>query len=134
MRIRTVKPEFWAHPITGRWRGELQALAIGLLNLADDEGFFRADPMLVRAALRPFDDSSKNVLGMIQELSRALWIEVREHQKHGPVAVVCHFSVHQRIDKPQASKLRHLFDESAFVERSKSLPGTLLEGSRLDQV
>jgi len=43
-----VKPEFWTHPVLGRQAPEVQLLALGLLNLADDEGYFLADSGLVR--------------------------------------------------------------------------------------
>ena len=43
MRIRTLKPEFWSHPVISRQSDAAKLLAIGLLNYADDEGYFYAD-------------------------------------------------------------------------------------------
>lgn len=65
MRIRTLKPEFWAHETLSRLPHFTRLMAIGLLNLADDEGYFYANPILIRAALFPFVDDS----GTIRERS-----------------------------------------------------------------
>lgn len=42
-RIRSVKPEFWGHPVMSKQIHAVRLLAIALLNFADDEGFFFAD-------------------------------------------------------------------------------------------
>lgn len=110
MRIRTVKPEFWSHPVIGRLPGETQAIAIGLLNMADDEGFLLADPVAIKSALRPFDDSSTIVRRCVDELSRAGWIVVRTHHSHGPIGCIPNFAAHQRIDRPKTSKLKKYYD------------------------
>jgi hypothetical protein len=113
MRIRTVKPDFWTHPVSGRWRGELQAFAISLLNAADDEGYFYADPVAVRSAVRPFDEDSTNVRRLLVELSSQEWIEVRNHPRRGAVGRVRNFDKHQRIDRPKPSEIGPYFNESS---------------------
>lgn len=80
-------------------------LAIGLLNYADDEGFFQADARLVRAALRPLDEDSSIVTAALDELTRAEWIKVENHANFGPIGCVLTFRMHQRISKPYPSRL-----------------------------
>jgi hypothetical protein len=123
MRIRTVKPEFWTHPIMSRLPYDSRLLAIALLNLADDHGYFEADTDYIRGAVL-FREQSKNVLRMIQELSCAGWIELSGSAER-PIGRVANFSKHQRVDKPQTSKLQQYWD-------SKNDLGTILEESKND--
>jgi hypothetical protein len=125
VRIRTIKPEFWTHPILSRLSHEARLAAIGLLNIADDDGFFLADAALIRSALWPFDEDSTNARRALDALSKAGYIEIRESSTHGPIGSVLNFSKHQRIDRPTASKLagyfnssnpRRVLDESSLLE------------------
>ena len=106
MRIRTVKPNFWSHPVMARQLEEVQLLALALLNYSDDEGYFFADPPLVRSALRPFDDESTKVRGILEQLEKCQWIEVCDHHSHGRIGRVVNFSKHQKIDRPKASAIK----------------------------
>jgi hypothetical protein len=119
-RIRTIKPEFWSHPVTGRLDDASKSMAIALLNLADDEGYFYADAASVRSFARPFDDDSKTTLGCLQRLMEIEWIEVRRHSSHGDIGRVVNFTEHQRVDKPKTSSIKAYFiqDESKTIPRS----------------
>lgn len=108
MRIRTIKPEFWSHPIMGRQSDQVKIMAIGLLNFADDEGYFYADPSLVRSALRPFDDDSTIARACLEKLSEIGYITVVESSKHGPIGQIVSFLDHQRIDRPNKSTIKEL--------------------------
>ena len=112
MRIRTVKPEFWSHPVMGKLKDTTKLLAIGLLNYADDEGYFYADPSLIRSALRPFDDESTMIRRSIDELSRTGYLALCEHPTHGALGVIVAFAKHQRIDRPKASIIKPLYDST----------------------
>ena len=102
----------------GRMDGQAQALALGLLNLSDDEGYFQADASVVRSALRPFDDESTTTRRCLDELSRVGWIEVRKHATHGPIGRVVNFEKHQRIDRPKDSNLKQYWDDGGFDDES----------------
>lgn len=128
MRIRTLKPEFWAHPVMSRQTDAAKLLAIGLLNYADDEGFFYADAPMVRAAIRPLDDDSTIVRRSLDELSRIGYIEVREHATHGTIGKIVAFTEHQRVDRPKASKIKGLWD-SSIVRRSIVDQSSLEQGT-----
>ena len=85
-------------------------LAIGLLNYADDEGFFFADPKLVRNALRPFDDDSGMTTVSLRELSQIGYISLRDHSTHGAIGKVESFAQHQVINKAKPSIIKELHE------------------------
>lgn len=124
-RIRTIKPEFWSHPVLGRMSDTARLLAVALLNLADDEGYFLADAALVRNFARPYDSDSGSTTVALRELSSAGYIQVREHATHGAIGVIPNFRKHQQINKPTKSKLVQYFEES-----SGSAPVVLPSDSR----
>lgn len=126
MRIRTIKPEFWKHPIIARLPDDTKLMAIGLLNLADDEGYFHAVPQIIRAEIFPFSDSSVRVHGMITELSDADYVEVRNHPKQGEIGHIINFLEHQVVNRPRPSKLLKYFTESKSVTDH----GSITEPSR----
>lgn len=116
MRIRTVKPEFWAHPVMSRLPYDTRILALGLLNLADDEGYFDADPDYIRGAVL-FREDSSNVRRMLDELSRSQWITLCGTRER-PIGRVVNFRKHQRVDRPQPSRLKqYALDESSTNDR-----------------
>lgn len=126
MRIRTIKPEFWLHEGLCRCSEFTRLLAIALLNWADDEGYFLAHPNLIKGSLFPFVDDSKNVPGSLQELSRVGWIELGQDDQQRSVGRILNFSKHQRVDKPQASKIKA---SSTFQDQSKIVPRIILDDS-----
>ncbi len=128
-RIRTIKPEFWTHPVMARLDPHVRLLALALLNHADDHGYFMASPPIVQAACSPFTEDSVRVHGWLTELSRVGWIEVRNHPTHGPIGRVVNFSTHQRVNRPSDSKVKAYW----FIEDSVNAHGGFSEGSLLEQ-
>lgn len=118
MRIRTIKPEFWSHPVMTKLPYDTRILALGLLNLADDEGYFDADPDYIRGAVL-FREDSTNVRRMLDELSRSGWITLSGTDER-PIGQVCTFRKHQRVDRPQPSRLKQyaLAEDSSNVRRA----------------
>ena len=129
MRIRTVKPEFWSHPVLSREPDSVRLAALGVLNMADDEGYFLADPALVRSSLWPLTESSVSTHGALTRLSQLGWIEVRKHCTHGMIGMVVNFRKHQVINRPTPSKLKTYF----LTESSVSTHGALTESSLPEQ-
>ena len=127
MRIRTVKPEFWVHPVMSRLAYDTRILALGLLNLADDEGYFDADPDYIRGAVL-FREDSSNVRRMLDELSRSEWIDLCGSPDR-PIGRVTNFRKHQRVDRPQPSRLK----QYALVESSTNDRRVLVDQSTQDQ-
>jgi len=107
-------------------------MAIALLNFADDKGFFHADPILVRNFCRPFDDDSTTTRRTLDELSRSGWIEVAECDAFtGGVGRIVNFQDHQRIDRPNPSKIERYFDSTKIrrvLDDQSTLEGKGREG------
>ncbi len=120
-RIRTIKPEYWAHPIMARLPAETQLLALALLNHADDHGYFHADPAVIRGACCPFREDLATISRDLATLSQAGWIEVREHPIQGAIGFVVNWSKHQKVDHPKASKIEGYFIREAVAKSSREL-------------
>jgi hypothetical protein len=105
MRIRTTKPEFWSSWSVGQLTRDERLLFKGLWNYADDHGKGLADPRAIKGALFPFDDDldSTNVRRMIDELSRKHFL-VLYSALGKPLFKLIGWH-HQKIDRPQLSKL-----------------------------
>ena len=131
MRIRTIKPEFWSHPVMAKMTDATKLLAIGLLNYADDEGFFHADAKLIRNAIRPFDDDSRIVHGAITELSKIGYISIVNHLTHGPIGKIESFAAHQVINRPKTSGIKALYD--SVTNHGSISDDSLLEGKGREQ-
>lgn len=111
-RIRTVKPEFWSHPVMGKIDDMSRCVALALLNYADDKGYFYADPILVRNFCRPFDEDSTNVRRSLETLQKVGWIQVCSSPQNGEIGKVVNFNAHQKIDHASLSRIEKYFDSS----------------------
>jgi hypothetical protein len=110
-RIRTIKPEFWSDEKLATVSEATLLVAIGLLNLADDEGYFNANPKLIDAFIFPLRESSMSTHGAITELSNIGYIEVFKCLKNEKdIGLVKNFLTHQVISRPTASKLAPIVD------------------------
>lgn len=121
-RIRTVKPEFWRHPIYARLPDDVQLLALSLLTMADDEGYFRAEPELIRGDVQPFRENLGKISRGLRELSNQGWIEVQKHPKQGNIGRIVNFAKHQRVHHPTPSKLKSYFSRENFPKSSGEFP------------
>jgi len=127
MRIRTIKPEFWLHEGLCSLPEFTRLLALALLNWADDEGYFMANPAILRGSLFPFLEDSKKIPRSLSELSSVGWIDIGKDSQGRDVGRVRNFSKHQRVDKPKPSEIKA---SSTFQDASKNNPGSVLDGSK----
>lgn len=103
-RIRTIKPEFWTSEKIVECSVNARLLFIGLWNFADDEGRMEDKPKRIKMQVFPGDDfNSDDVAGMLQELSKNDLI-IR-YSIDGKEIIQVKGWDHQRIDKPNQSKL-----------------------------
>ena len=130
MRIRTLKPEFWSSEDIAALTEPAMLLAIGLLNYADDEGYFNANPALIKAALFPLREPSVSIHGALSECSNVGYIEVRKTADGRKLGKIVKFGNHQSINRPSKSKIKELFEA---CERSVRTHGALTEDSRQEQ-
>jgi hypothetical protein len=107
-RIRTVKPEFWEDELLGVMPRDARLLFIATFNMADDEGILRWTPAYIKAQAFMYDDDL--TIKDVDQLMRCLtdtglifpYIGGAARQQ---MAVVVNFRKHQRINRPQKSKL-----------------------------
>lgn len=130
VRIRTIKPEFWKNEHLARLPEFTRLLAIGLLNYADDEGYFNANPSLIRGDLFPFLDDSKKVPTGITELSNLGYLKLYNAADGRTYGHVVKFTEHQWLTKAKESKIKPL---CVVSEEAGIIPGMFSESSALDQ-
>ena len=107
-RIRTVKPDFWKHEDLSALPPETHILAAALLNYADDEGYFNANPKLVEAECCPLRDDSVSVHGSLNRLCEIGFIRIGTGNDGKRYGHVIKFLDHQRVNRPKDSKIKGL--------------------------
>ena len=122
MKIRTVKPEFWINEELSDVSAEAALLAIGLLNYADDEGWFKLKERVIQAVIFPMRRLVATIDEIIEELADAGYIEVREDTDGNLYGHIVNFNVHQRIRHPTESIISPLFCGDDTTECQKLSP------------
>ncbi|HHW7541914.1 DnaT-like ssDNA-binding domain-containing protein [Escherichia coli] len=107
-RIRTIKPEFWTDEDMAELSEPACLLAIGLLNYADDEGYFNANPKLIKAAVFPIREPSVPIPVLIQELSNCGYLSMFSTSDGKQFGAITNFLKHQVVNKPKESKIKCL--------------------------
>ncbi len=107
-RIRTLKPEFWKHEGLSELPEATHMLAAALLNYADDEGYFNANPRLVHAECCPLREPSVSVHDSLLMLSKIDYIRLGTGQDGKRYGHIQKFADHQRINRPTPSKINSI--------------------------
>ena len=107
-RIRTIKPDFWRDENLAAISPEAALLAIGLLNHADDEGYFNAHPKLIESDIFPLRELSRPITVMVDELFKIGYIQLFEGVDGKRYGHIYNFSKHQVINKKNPSKIKEL--------------------------
>lgn len=108
MRIRTVKPEFWEDEVIGTLSRDARLLFVATFNLADDEGLLRWTPAFVKAQVFMYDDdlSVADAQRLMSELTEAgILFPYHGGKTQQRLAYIVNFRRHQKINRPQPSKL-----------------------------
>jgi hypothetical protein len=129
MRIRTVKPSLWTSEDMAELSDAALLLAIGLLNFADDEGYFSANVALIRAAIFPLR-KTPGLDALIAELVQVRYVELATGTDGRRYGRICKFLDHQRINRPSESVIAAMWPrEEALTEDSVNAHGALAEAS-----
>lgn len=104
-RIRTIKPEFWKHEDLSALPEVVHLAAAALLNYADDEGFFNANPLLVKAEIFPIREPSVSIPEIFRRLQEIGYIDLGTGDDGKKYGRIRNFAAHQRISHPTASKI-----------------------------
>lgn len=134
-RIRTVKPEHWNDKQLPSISLQAHLLWIGTWNFSDDKGIFENDPLLIKSQIFPrrTDVRVDQVESWLGQLVKARYIVPFTHNGEG-YFISRTFGTHQRIDKPQPSRIPDEALKSALkqvTEHSKNIPRTVEERSSL---
>ena len=130
-RIRTVKPEFHKHEELSALPEATHLLAAALLNYADDEGYFNANPGLVKAECCPLREPSVTIPVSLQSLSNIGWLQLgtgADGKRYGRVVT---FAEHQVISHPKTSKIKAV---GITWDASEPLPVIVQEASVLNGI
>jgi len=106
-RIRTIKPDFWKDEDINTLAEATQLLAIALLNYADDEGYFNANEMLIKAECCPLREPSVKIHVSLTELSRMGYVRLGEFEQKRYGHIV-NFEKHQRVSHKKDSDIKNL--------------------------
>ncbi|MBO1929898.1 hypothetical protein J4731_23310 [Providencia rettgeri] len=82
-------------------------LAIGLLNYADDEGYFNANPNSL-SRFFPIRETSCSITVLLQELSNCGYISLFSAQDGKRYGLINNFTKHQVVNKKTPSKIKEL--------------------------
>jgi len=119
-RIRTVKPEFWEDEVVGLLPRDARLLFIATFNMADDEGLLRWTPAYIKANAFMYDDdlTVADVGKLMHCITDAgLLFPYIGGIARQQMAVVVNFRKHQKVNRPQKSKLPPPPLQSAEVRR-----------------
>jgi hypothetical protein len=104
-------------------------LAIGLLNFADDEGYFSANVALIRAAIFPLRKTPA-MDALLAELVKVHYIEIASGTDGRRYGRILKFADHQRINRPSESLIAAAWPkDGGLTEDSVNVHGGLTEGS-----
>lgn len=131
-RKRMIDPSFWLDEKLGECTRDERLLFMGLISNADDEGYGRANPKLLRSSLFPYDDlrvsDLEKWLSRLGGLRLIVLYEVNgQAYYHLP-----NFTKHQTINKPTASSFPK--PEEGLREDYRSTTVGLREDYRLKEI
>lgn len=126
-RIRTIKPEHWNDKELPSICLQAHLLWIGMWNFSDDKGVIEADPLLIKSNIFPrrIDIRLKQITLWLDQLEKARFIVPFKFDNES-YYVHRTFDTHQRIDKPQPSKIPSpVIENTLAVLNSENVPGMI---------
>lgn len=116
-RNRMIVKETAEDPKIGKLSDSAKWLFIQLWILADDEGFLKNEPEWIKIKVWPYE-SEKKAEPFLKELSDLKLIEFKN-----AIIKIKNFLKHQKIDRPQKSKLKFIFESVSTNCREQSEKG-----------
>jgi len=133
-RYRTIKPEHWSDDALITISLQAELLWIGTWNFSDDEGIFEDDPWLIRSQVFPRRKEIRieDITKWLDQLVKARYILPFSYGGKG-YYITRSFKAHQRIDKPQPSKIPSEIVLRILQECSGNDPIMVLPESRVKE-
>ena len=110
-RKRMIDPNFWTDEKLGECSIQERLLFMGLISNADDEGYGRANPKLLKSLIFPYDDLRASDLEKWLSHLGGLHIVVLFKYDVQTYYNLPNFLRHQTINKPTKSTFPHIEDE-----------------------
>lgn len=110
-RKRMIDPNFWTDEKLGECCIEERLLFMGLISNANDEGYGRANPKLLKSIIFPYDDFKANDLEKWIYHLAELHIVILFTYDEQTYYYLPNFLKHQTINKPTKSTFPHVEDE-----------------------
>lgn len=131
-RIRTIKPNHVQDKELANISLQAHLLWILMWPYSDDEGIIEDDPLLIKSNLFPrrTDVRVEQIQQWLGQLVKARFIVPFTHNGVG-YYIHRTFKTHQKIDRPQPSKISKEVIEKVLAEYSTNCPRTIDEGSSL---
>jgi hypothetical protein len=111
-RIRSIKPEFPHSESMGNVSREARLCFILLWTIADDAGRLRGNSRMLASLLYPYDNDAPKLIDKWLTDLEANGCVVRYSADGQSYIQICNWLNHQRIDKPTASKIPQLQEDS----------------------
>ena len=110
-RKRMIDPNFWTDEKLGECTIQERLLFIGLISNADDEGYGRANPKLLKSLIFPYDDlRASDLEKWLSRLGVFNMIVLFKHDEQ-TYYYIPNFLKYQTINKPTKSTFPHINDE-----------------------
>lgn len=129
-RIRTIKPQHWSDKELSNISLQAHLLWIALWNFSDDEGVFENDVILIKSQVFPrrTDVRVEQVSQWVDQLVKARFVIPFTFNGNG-YYIHRTFKAHQKIDKPQPSKIPSEVIRGVFDEQSTNVRPCIVEES-----
>lgn len=121
-RIRTIKPEFWKNEALSSQPESTHLLAAALLNYADDEGYFNANPALIKAECSPLREPAVGIVESLNRLAAIGYLKTGKAPDGRQYGAIINFAKHQKVSHPSPSKLKDLGIAWNFESHSGGFP------------
>lgn len=116
-RKRMIDPSFWTDEKVGECSIEERLLFMGLISNADDEGYGRASPKLLKSLIFPYDDIEIDQISQcLGHLTRSNMVTLYQYEGQNYYKVK-NFLKYQVINKPTKTKFPTL-ETTGTVELS----------------
>lgn len=135
-RIRTIKPGFWSDEDLSDLPEPTHMLAAQLLNYADDQGLFNANPKLIKAECSPLREPSVSIHESLKLLSGVRYLDLgtgTDGKRYGRIRT---FLKHQNINRPSKSKINEieiLWEDCVKAHPQFSETSSLEEGKEREE-
>lgn len=135
-RIRTIKPEFFRNErLCTLPEVTHYGMAVGLLTYADDEGYFNANPGLIKGEIFPLREPSVSIIEMLAQLESIDFIQMFDGKDGRRYGRIVNFLEHQKINRPSPSKIKKLVNknEPSPINHGELTEDSLPEGKGKEQ-